>query len=104
MVGVVESEAGEGLEVAFDPVQPQRVGGHVGEFDIVGPSPHPDPLVLLGSTRCGLKLSIAIPMRTSGGYNERGCQQDPRKVVRSLVRLDMPVHGVRTEIGRRDRA
>jgi hypothetical protein len=45
VVGAVEGEVAQRLELGFDPVQPRRVGRRVGEFDVVRRGPLTDALV-----------------------------------------------------------
>jgi hypothetical protein len=48
VVGAVEGEVPERLELRLDPVEPRRVGRGVGELDVVSGSPLPDAGVGLG--------------------------------------------------------
>ena len=66
VVSAVKGEIAQGGEVALDPVEPAGVGRHVGELDVVGLGPGPDPFVGAAG-QVGLKLSSTSPMRTSGG-------------------------------------
>lgn len=44
-VGAVQREVAQSGELRFDPVQPGAVKRDVGEFDVVGHSPVPDPAI-----------------------------------------------------------
>ena len=70
VVGAVEGEVAERLELGLDPVEPGRVGRRVGELDVVGLGPVADPWSVLVE-RCGLKLSSTMAIRTSGGWRVR---------------------------------
>ncbi len=48
VVGAVEGEVAQRLELGLDPVEPGRVGRGVGELNVVGLGPDGDPLVGLG--------------------------------------------------------
>ena len=89
VVGAVQGEVAQRLELGLDPVQPRRIGRGVGQLDVVGCRP---PATRGSSVvdRCGLKLSSTIPMRTSGGYKVRRYRRNTRNSPRRLRGLIWP--------------
>lgn len=45
MIGAVEREVPQSGELRLNPIQPGTVEGCVGEFDVIGRSPSPDPAI-----------------------------------------------------------
>ena len=84
MVGAVEGEVAQRLELGLDPVEPGRVGRRVGELDVVGLGPLGDPRSFLVD-RCGLKLSSTMAIRTSVGAGCAGSGRSAKNSVRPFL-------------------
>jgi ABC-type dipeptide/oligopeptide/nickel transport system ATPase component len=70
VVGAVEGEVAQRLELSLDPVQPRRVVGVYASSTLFAAAHSPTRWSVLVD-RWGEKLSSTIPIRTSGGYQLR---------------------------------
>lgn len=70
VVGTVEGEIAEPGELRLDPDEPARVGGDVGEFDVVRGCALADALIELRA-QVGREVVSTIAIRVCGECSER---------------------------------
>jgi len=97
VIGAVESEVAECLELGLDPVEPGGVGRRVGQFDVVGLGPLGHPLIVL---RRQVRAEVVQHNGDSDLGRVKGSEvaHEGQELGPALLRGDVPVEAVGCEV------